>query len=282
MNLKIKIGIVALFTMLMFQSCNKESSVDKGARVQLKLVDAAGDYLKVNVEIVDVQYKSSENGWVSFRDGANFPMRIDLTELIAGNSVLLAEEIIPVGSLHQIRLILGNNNDLVIEGALGQVNITTLLDTPSALQSGLKLNLNTEIEAGFSYTFILDWDVQKSIVSAGASGKYNLKPVIRVNAEVNSGSIKGNVIGDKEGDSSTDSVALEGITVYAYLPDGTESIASTTTDELGNFIIQGLGEIEGGYIIKIQEERFTHYESNTISVTIGNVEDTGVIELDLT
>ena len=86
------------------------------------------------------------------------------------------------------------------------------LETPSAQQSGLKLNLNTELEAGFSYTFILDWDVQKSIVKAGNSGIYNLKPVIRVVAEVNSGTIKGRVADIDETKDGTDPMPIEGAT----------------------------------------------------------------------
>ena len=44
----------------------------------------------------------------------------------------------------------------------------------------------------------MDWDVQKSIVKAGNSGNYNLKPVIRVTAEANSGTISGRIADSTE------------------------------------------------------------------------------------
>jgi len=256
-----------------FQSCNNDDS-DNTARVQLKLVDEPGDYLEVNVEIIDIQYNSSESeeGWTSF-DIEN-PISVDLTELIAGNSLLLVDQIIPSGMLKQIRLVLSDNNTLVIEAEGGEAGEPIHLDTPSAQQSGLKLNLNEELIGGFSYTFILDWVVQESVVEAGNSGMYNLKPVIKVNAEVNSGSISGVVI------ETIDEVpvAIENVTVEVYTQDDV-LVSDTLTDESGNFLFQGLGE--GSYKIKITLEGYQVYESGEIIVSVGDVFDAGNIELIL-
>ena len=60
-------GLMSLFLLVVFQSCSNNSNdeINKTARVQLKLVDAPGDYLEVNVEIIDIQYNSSEDdGWL--------------------------------------------------------------------------------------------------------------------------------------------------------------------------------------------------------------------------
>ena len=98
--------IVAIVAFIGFQSCSddKDSST---ARVQLKLIDTPGDYLEVNVEIIDILYNSSEDeeGWTSFTPEEDYPINTDLTELIAGNSLLLTDEIIPSGMLKQIRLV---------------------------------------------------------------------------------------------------------------------------------------------------------------------------------
>ena len=275
---KLSLITIAIFTFWGFQSCNSTEDSDT-AKVQLKLIDAPGDYLEVNVEIVDIQYNSSENedGWTSFTPENGYPINIDLTNLIAGNSLLLADEIIPSGMLKQIRLILSDNNTLAIEG--DQVGVRTMshLDTPSAMQSGLKLKLNTLLEPGFIYTFILDWDVQKSIVKAGNSGKYNLKPVIRVNAEVNSGSISGKVIGEVDGDEIEGPVSLEDVIVGVYTTDGTY-IAESLTNENGDFIILGLDG--GDYKIKIEQNGYNSYESaEAIVVIAGKITSAGTIEL---
>lgn len=261
-------AILLLFTVT--QSCNNDS--ENTARVQLKLIDDPGDYLEVNVEIIDVQYNTtdSEEGWKSFTPTAGYPINVNLTDLVAGNSLLLADQIIPAGMLKQIRLVLSENNTLVIEGETEPIP----LDTPSALQSGLKLNLNTELEAGFSYTFILDWIVQESVVESGISGMYNLKPVIRVNAEVNSGSISGNVFETIESTQTP----KPNVTVEVY-DESDVFVTDTQTDDSGNFLIQGL--VGGTYKLKIVQDGYQNYQSGDIIVTVGEVNDVGPIELIL-
>ena len=269
---------IAIVTFWGFQSCVNNDDTDR-ARVQIKLIDAPGDYLEVHVEIIDIQYNNSEDeeGWKSFTPVSGYPIKVDLTNLIAGNNLLLADEIMPSGMLKQIRLVLSGNNSLVMEGDQEGEKISNHLDTPSAMQSGLKLNINTMLETGFSYSFILDWDVQKSIVEAGNSGKYNLKPVIRVNTEVNSGSISGKVTGEVDGDEIEGAVPLKDVTVSVYSTDDTY-ITETLTDENGDFIVQGLGE--GVYKIKIAQEGYDNYESiDTVVVTVGVISNVGTIEL---
>ena len=267
---------ILLLAILGFQSCNDETEkLEQTSRLQLKLVDAPGDYEEVNVEIIDVLYNSTEDeeGWTSLTPEGFTPIEVDLTELIAGNELLLSDVIIPSGMLAQIRLVLGDNNTLVIEGEAEVIN----LDTPSAQQSGLKLKMNTELIPGYSYTFILDWDVQKSIVKAGNSGKYNLKPVIRVNAEVNSGSIFGNVVAKPIlSDGTNDTAPLKGAVVRVITLDG-DDITGTETDENGDFIIQGLDA--GDYKLKIEHNNYIDYESDIINVFVGVAKDAGTIEL---
>ena len=271
-----RLGFLAMLiiTILCFQSCNNDNETANTARVQLKLIDAPGDYLEVNVNIIDVKYNSSEDeeGWRSFE---NFePVIVDLTELVADNSLLLTDEIINSGMLKQIRLVLGDeDNSLVIDEGDKEPGDPIELKTPSAQQSGLKLKLNEELVAGFSYTFILDWDVQKSVVKAGGSGIYNLKPVIRVNTLVNSGSIRGNVIG-KLTSEDTVAVPLENVSVLFFAEGGLTSLGSTLTNEFGDFVIQGLDA--GKYVLKIEGD-VTYEESISAPLEVIPGE---VIEID--
>ncbi|WJJ97404.1 DUF4382 domain-containing protein [Algibacter luteus] len=264
--------ITMMALMLMVNCDNADSNKSETARIQLKLVDEPGDYEQVNIEIIDIQYRSTEEdeSWQSFTPESGYPLNVDITELIAGNSLLLTDEVVPVGLLKQVRLVLSDNNTLKIEGEDDLIP----LDTPSAQQSGLKLNLDKELEAGFVYSFILDWNVQKSIVKAGNSGKYILKPVIKVNAEVNSGSISGKVVEIIE-DIETP-IANQLIEVYTTEGD---LVKDTLTNENGDFVIQGLEA--GGYIIKIMKESYMAYESLEVNVEVGNVESVGTIILEL-
>ena len=266
-------SVITMIALMLMVNCdNADNSKSETARIQLKLVDEPGDYEQVNIEIIDIQYRSTEEdeSWQSFTPESGYPLNVDITELIAGNSLLLTDEVVPVGLLKQVRLVLSDNNTLKIEGEDDLIP----LDTPSAQQSGLKLNLDKELEAGFVYSFILDWNVQKSIVKAGNSGKYILKPVIKVNAEVNSGSISGKVVEIIE-DIETP-IANQLIEVYTTEGD---LVKDTLTNENGDFVIQGLEA--GGYIIKIMKESYIAYESLEVNVEVGNVESVGTIILEL-
>lgn len=264
--------VLTIMVLLLMVNCDSDNSnKSETARVQLKLVDEPGDYEEVNIEIIDIQYQSNEEeGWASFTPEAGFPIQVDITELIAGNSLLLTDEVVPIGILKQVRLVLSDNNTIKIEGEEALIP----LDTPSAEQSGLKLNLDEELEAGFVYSFILDWNVQKSIIQAGNSGKYILKPIIKVNAEINSGSISGKVIEIIE--QTETPIANQIVEVYT-----TDDILvkDTLTNENGDFVIQGLDA--RNYIIKITKETYKAYVSSEVSVEIGNVESVGTITLEL-
>lgn len=257
-----------MITVFSFQSCNDDNSSD-GARVQLNLVDAPGDYSQVNIQIIDVQYNSSddEEGWRSFE--SFIPTTVDLLTLTDGESLSLSDEIIEQGMLKQVRLILGENNTVVIKGESNNDLPAIHLDTPSSQQSGLKLNLDEVLEPGFSYAFILDFDVQKSVVETGSADKYILKPVIRVNSVATSGSISGKVVENIDGSE----IAVAG--VFVLFENGIESGSTATTDT--GFLIQGL---KGTYTLKIEHPDFEDYTSTEIVVNgTGDIQDAGVITL---
>ena len=262
---KFMYAIVSLFIVFSMSSCdNGEATAIEGnevaiegnnSRVRIKLVDAPGTYDNVFVNIVDVQYNSSEDeeGWKSFPEPeGGYPDQIDLCTLVAGDYYLLADVIIESEMLKQIRIVLGNNNEVVEDGENHD------LTTPSAQQSGLKIKLDVELEPGFSYDFTLDWDVDKSIVKAGKSGKYILKPVIYASSEVNSGSISGIVV-ERLGESET--MPVVGALIKVYNTNGTY-FTSSTTDVSGSFILQGLKPEEiNTFVLKITHPDYEEYNT---------------------
>lgn len=216
-----------IFTTTFFTACNdNDDDGNKTSTINVRMTDAPGDYDAVNVEVLDVMVKSDSNtddgGWISI--GTAIPHVYNLLDLTGGVNVLLADgAVIPSGNLGQIRLILGDDNTVVKDG------VTYPLKTPSAQQSGLKLLVNANLQPDFTYDFLLDFDVEKSIVvEAGGSGNYNLSPVIRVSTGANSGSIKGSVTTTPVGVQVLTSVSVNGNTVSAY------------TDASGDFQINGI------------------------------------------
>jgi hypothetical protein len=168
-------------------SCDKENK-NGNAKLEVRLVDAPADYDAVYIDVKEIRIHTSETaadedqGWTTLSTNAGV---YNLLELTNGIDALLATQELPAGKVSQIRLILGENNTLVENGQ------THALTTPSAQQSGLKLKINTTLEADLKYVIMLDFDAARSIVKAGNSGKYNLKPVIRTFVESDGGSLKG-------------------------------------------------------------------------------------------
>jgi hypothetical protein len=195
-NMKMKKFTGFLMTILavtVLYSCSNDDSNggDDSARVKVRMTDAPGDYKSVFVNVTDVMIKSDasaseEEAWVSLT-GVQTGM-YDLLTLTGGVTQLLADAEVEAGYLSEIRLVLGDDNYLILNDDSRQE-----LSTPSAQQSGLKIKVDQELEAGQEYEFLLDFDVDKSIVSAGNSGGFILKPVIRATATAETGTIIGEV-----------------------------------------------------------------------------------------
>lgn len=217
---RLKYFSIALLAAFALWSCgNDEESL---ARVQVVMVDAPGDYEQVLVEVVDVQVnpEEGEEGWVSL-DNAETGI-YDLIQLTNGEEAYLGDVLLPAGELNQIRLVLGDNNTLVLNDGT-----STPLSTPSAQQSGLKVKVDAVIEGGVTYKLVLDFDAARSVVKAGNSGAYNLKPVIRASMEATSGAIAGVIV-----PADTNAV------IYAF--QGADTAASTYADATGAYLLPAL------------------------------------------
>ena len=109
-------------------------------------------------------------------------LRVDLLTLTNGTLVPLGQTELPAGSYTQMRLVLAANDALhpYANAVTPTGGSLTPLTTPSAQQSGLKLNVHMTVPAGQVADFAIDFDACKSFVKAGKSGKILLKPVLAV------------------------------------------------------------------------------------------------------
>ncbi len=255
-------SLFILSLLISFVSCSDDNSdnqdTDNGtARMAIRLTDAPGDYdaVFVDVESVVIKYNGNEDETVFADVNAGI---YDLLELTAGVNVLLVDEDIPAGSISQIRLILGEDNTIVVDGE------TFSLATPSAQQSGLKIQVNETLEDGILYDFILDFDVDKSILQTG-NGQYKLKPVIRASTVAETGAIAGTVL------------PLD-IQTMVTATDGVNEI-STFTNETGAYLLTGLPE--GTYTVTFAADVDLELPIITIEdvdVTIGVVTTLETVE----
>ena len=263
----LKLIFIALLT-ITITACDSDSNTnsnpDGPASISVRLQDAPGDYDNVFVEVLDVMVKydsdEGDNGWQTL-ETINTGI-YDLLELTGGVDVLLVDDFeIPSGVLKQVRLVLGEQNSVVIEGD------TLPLSTPSAQQSGLKIQVNQALEPNINYTFLLDFDVDESIIMAGNSGNIILKPRLRASVEALSGVIAGSI---NPIDIQTEITATNGT-----------DVVSAFADENGNFMLVGLPE--GTYTITVTPDVNSGLAEQIlegIEVTVGNTTDLGQINID--
>lgn len=197
-------------------------------QVAIRLTDSQScDYRSVWITVEQVRIHrnadaaDSDGGW---RDLSLSPgRRVDLLTLKNGVFIDLGTVPLPAGSYSQVRLVLAANSgsSAPFANQLDLANGTPVaLSTPSAQQSGLKLNVQMSIQPGQLGELVFDFDPCKSVVKAGSSGRYNLKPVVQAYI---------NPTNDIEG------YAVPGAIVSAQ--QGGVALKSTTADSQGKFVL---------------------------------------------
>lgn len=190
--------------------------------LRLALTDAPScGYSAVNVTVEKVrvhQSSSASDADAGWSDILLTPARrVDLLTLTNGVLMELGQVPLPAGKYTQMRLVLASNaganplaNSVVPTGGA-----EVALKTPSGQQSGVKADVNIDIAPNKMADFVLDFDACKSVVSAGASGQYLLKPVVSVIPRYLSG-VQGYV---QPGTGASVSLQLNGEVVRATVPD---------------------------------------------------------------
>lgn len=141
---------------------------------------------------------------------------------------------------------------------------------PSGAQTGIKLNVNAEIQPGITYTLLLDFEAGRSVVERGSqqSGiKYLLKPVIQATNEAVTGNIAGTV-----------DPAEAGPFFYAIADSDTFSSTKADTAD-GSFKLIGLEE--GSYTVSVEPTNDNYQSKDTtgVEVTVDETNELGTIEL---
>lgn len=228
------------------------------------MTDSPGDYEAVDIDIKDIQVKSADTtqGWTSL---PNVQTGVyNLMDLTDGTEAVLTSAEYPTGKISQIRLVLGDNNKIVVDGADHD------LVTPSAQQSGLKLLVDANLTHGITYSILLDFDAARSIVKTG-NGTFMLKPVIKVSkADAADGAIQGVVL------PSSENVAVFAINVNdtlasSYVPAGQSS-----------YLLEGLSA--GTYTVSFDPGEMSTYAGanfDSVSVTLGQITSMDTVNLQL-
>lgn len=238
-----------------FNSCSNDNSSTGNYPYKVRMTDAPGPYSEVNVDIRSVEVTGDNGHTVMLNTTAGIYNLLDFSN---GVDTLLATSTLADASVKQIRLILGSNNTIVLNGT------TYPLSTPSAEQSGLKLLVNQTLQADIENNILIDFDANTSVVETG-SGTYKLKPVLRTVVTATTGNISG-------------SITPAGTLAVVSATSATSLVYTSNVDADGNFRIVGLPP--GTYTVTITPALpMIPITVTNVSVQAGNTTNAGIIAL---
>lgn len=157
--------IILLIPISIF-SCKNEKET---GNIIVKMTDAPINADMVNVEVLGVSVHAAGN-WINLNTNGGIYNLLDLqngvdTTLVPGGSI-------PAGKVNQMRLILGQNNTIMVDSVVHPLLLSSQDET------GLKLNINKDFLPGVNYLIKFDFVADESIVEQG-NGQYRLKPVLK-------------------------------------------------------------------------------------------------------
>jgi hypothetical protein len=244
--------IIMFMSAFVLIGCDDSNDDASKGRIEVAITDAPIDDENVTalyLSIAGVELKTGEEEWTKLGE-FDEPVVINLLDYQNGEVFFLTEESIDAGEYSEIRLILNMPEG---QGAT-KANAGTYLEyadgtfqplfVPSGATSGYKAKGEFTVPAGGVTGLTIDFDVRKSVVKAGNSGKYILKPVLRLLENNNVAMIKGNVISLEEyatvkvfaykNDTFTEDEITEPASDDVDFPN---AVTSANVDESGNYTL---------------------------------------------
>lgn len=253
-NRKIIASILAVLLLLSVSiySCKKDSNEGSGgsgySKANMRITDGPAsmyDAVYLNIKQIEV---NSQGSWIVYT-----PKRqgfYDILKFNNGEDTLLGQFDIPSGRINQIRLILAEGSYVVVNGTKYSLN------TPSAEESGIKLNIHESFMPGATYDIWIDFEVGRSIFKTG-NGTYMMKPVIRAYTSSTNGKMAGQVL-------------PENAQVIVYAVMGTDSF-SAIPNSAGYYFIGGLETGKYQVVFEPQNTSFHSQIKSDIQVKAGSI-----------
>lgn len=251
--------LALVFAVIVGCNDNSTSPVSGNGTLKLYLVDSPSSFDSVIVDVQRVEVHKSGNdttsGWTVINSK---PQKYNLLDLRNGASAVLGDTVLTPGTYTMIRLVLGNDNYVIDNG------IRHSLTVPSGMQTGIKLYHSFTIASNNLYEYLLDFNVDKSVFITG-NGTYMLKPVIRVQPMIISGTISGVIL-------PLDAQA----TVFTEVQLDT---VSTYPDVNGQFKLMALPQ--GIYDVNIHPENAAYRDTVIFGVNVLANQNTDIDSVEL-
>ncbi len=263
MSLRTPILLLCFILSAFLTACGGSSGSGSGGgsgTLSTSLTDASSDeYQAVYVTIarIEVHLGGDEDTDSSWKTVAEPNGTYNLLELVNGVRQELGQTALESGAYTQMRLIIGLTPDdglnlfdqrhryanYVVDADDDEIHE---LKVPSGPQTGLKIVAGFDINENQTTELILDFDALRSVVKAGASGQYLLKPTVKVRNTVDAAVI-GGIVTDTPPDTEppTDPTPLAGALITA------QTSAPTAPDAKDQVVIQSgtLADEDGEYLL---------------------------------
>ena len=268
-SLKLFCFLFAVVTISVLTSCSGGGGGDSSGgtgSLALSLTDAStNDFKAVIVTIDEIQVHvkgngNSPNDWKSM-DMPISPLTVNLLDLVNGVREDLGLVNLKAGSYTQMRLIIGDTPNPDTHPFANYVITNTdpaeiyELKIPGGDKSGFKIVQGFTIASDQNTELVLDFDACSSIVQAGNSGQWLLKPTVKVRNTANYAIIEGRVMEDPPS-----ALGINGVLVTVQKYNGTaidpkdkvEVVAATITDFLKNETGEVIPGTEGNFSIFVE------------------------------
>jgi hypothetical protein len=167
MKTLLKLAFISLFA-IGITGCDKNN--DNGTstvNANLKAMTSS-TYQAVKVEITEVQIHNDATGWQVI----DIPDQVYDLQLLQNNVMVVLGSIkMETGNITQVRLVLGEQNSIILNGTSHPLTLS------SQDESGLKLDISQRLERDRTYTLVFEFDANQSII-ANEDGTYKLRPVL--------------------------------------------------------------------------------------------------------
>lgn len=233
------LGGTALLAFLL-AGCGGGGGGTSSGGMNVHIVDGpVNGFSEVNVNIQTVEIRG-DGGWITLGSPNK---TINLLGLVGGvEETLVQGASLGEGHYSQMRLVLGSGNTVKL--ADGSV---VPLKVPSGLQTGIKLIVNFQVQAGTTKDVFIDFDAAHSIqlVQAGGSSQYLLRPTVWAYDKVVTGSISGKLT-----DDAATPNPLAGAFVMAEVVDGAGAPVVSRTVQTA---------ADGSYTLDLLPVGYTYY-----------------------
>jgi hypothetical protein len=261
-------AVLALITF--FAGCGGSGGGDSGGgggtgTLALSLTDAPADGYKavyVTIEKVQVHMGGNENqnsNWEDVSDVGN-NKTYNLLDLTNGVRTELGITELRSGPYTQMRLILGRVPDdginvlsrrhLYANYVITDADEVHELKVPSGFQTGIKIVQGFEISDNQTTELLIDFEASKSVVKAGNSGNWLLKPTIKIKNLAVYAIVRGTVTDGTEvvRGARVSAQQIDDKNTQDTSDDMPEVLTSTYADEYGEFtlFLNPNGEYSGG------------------------------------